>query len=131
MSVLINDEENQLSPKKKVAGADSADDASFEPEPAHGCLVRLVLGILSALSVGSVGYILIHYILAPIHYIGFLAAKCTVCGVCCPPTIARTFRNIALTPIRWARLAALGVGHIECWTHPAWPFRPAMKPYTS
>ena len=130
------DEESQCSPikVKQVSSLDSQDhdhDAIVEAEPTHGCFTRFFIGILSLFSIGSVGYILTHYVLAPIEYVAFLSAKCTVCSFCCPTSIARTFRNVALSPIRWARIAMTGVGHIDCWTHPSWPFRPTAKPYTN
>lgn len=106
-------------------------DISSDPEPTHGYCTRCLLAALSVFSVASALFLLTHYVLAPLEYIGFVCAKCVACNFCCPASVGRTFRNILLSPIRWARLAATGAGHIECWTHPTWPFRPASKPYTS
>jgi hypothetical protein len=94
-----------------------------ETEPVHGCIRRILLGLLSSMSMASILYFLIEFVVSPIHYIALLAFKCCICTYCCPEFIHRFVRNVGLTPCRWARISATGVGHIECWTHPAWPFR--------
>ncbi len=102
---------------------DESEDGSIDPEPTHSCANRLLIAMLSIVSFISIWIIFTEYITSPIAYLALVVAKCTVCTCFCPNFIQRSFRNIAVTPCRWARIALTGVGHIECWTHPAWPYR--------
>ena len=92
-------------------------------EPIHGCFSRLLMCLLSLCSIATIAWAALEYILAPVQYVALLSTKCILCTYCCPPSVHRCFRNLAMTPLRWLRIALTGVGHIECWTHPAWPFR--------
>lgn len=129
----MDDLESQRSPSKsKLCQEASLDDEiiAHDPEPTHGYVARCIFCLLSLSYLATAGYLFTHYIFAPLEYLAFVSAKCTLCACCCPISVGRTFRNIALTPFRWARLAILGIGHIECWNHPVWPFRPSSKSCT-
>lgn len=118
--MVPDDEENHSSD-------DEREEECVEPEPAHSTMSRIVWGSMSALSVACIWYIFAFWITSPIEYLIILTLKLTVCGFCCPHSVQKIFRNVSLSPIRWARIAVVGSGHADCWSQQVWPFRSNMK----
>ncbi len=114
-------------------------------EPEHGTCCRIIMFPLSiCICVPAALFLVVEAVTTPIQLVGMVLCKLTVCKCCCPDAVHHTARNVLCSPCRWMRISCTGrgvtflcveffcpyqlivfvSGHVSCWKHPAWPFRP-------